>query len=184
MIFASLEERIKNFFAKKEEIKGHEVFVFEEEIKKLLQAMNGESTKGASERKGAKGGGNMRVEDLQFGEVEYPDLREFDGKKAKIERIDIMDVNIPGSLSSRKVMKFITEPVGEINGRPVVASRLFSLFQNSDGEWVIPKNSKKLNEFLTKYKIKHPAEAIGLEVTVVAFAKTVNNVERTFLSFV
>lgn len=116
------------------------------------------------------------------------DLGKFEGRKVRIEKMDVIDMPSQYDPSgSGKVLKIETEAVTSItnmDGQPVEirASELFNVLKNKKGEIGWSTDSRaKLHKFLVKMKANHPTKLLGREVTVRIRA---NNEGQQFLGFI
>lgn len=128
------------------------------------------------------------IEDLKPIEVdEMMDLSEYEGKKVKIEKVEVINVDSrfdehgnqlpPGQTIKSKALKVTTEKVGEIKNaegdvKDIRASELFSLKQKDDDSWGWSTHKKaKIQKLFMRLKAKYgeltnPKQLIGKEVTI------------------
>ena len=119
---------------------------------------------------------------------EQLDLAEYEGRKSKIEKVEVMEVDSiyddkgqqlpPGQTVKAKVLKITTESLGKIQTqdgeKEIRASELLSLKKKADGSWgwsthkkaKIQKLFKRL-ETLSKEIVNEPKHLIGKQVTVI-----------------
>jgi len=117
------------------------------------------------------------------------DLTPYEGKKAKIEKVEVVEVKsvwvdgkqVPKEKAvDTKCLKVSTEKLSEIEvkgeKKELRASELFNLVQDDEDNWGFSTNEKaKLNIFMKKMKVTHPEKLIGKEVLVLE--------KKGFLSF-
>lgn len=131
----------------------------------------------------------MDVKNLKSIERKSIDLSEYDGVKAEVELVEVVDVKsnwkdgkkLPeGETISVKCLKASTKKLGEIEVKGEIkelrASELFNLTQDEDNAWGYSTNEKaKLNIFMDKMKVKTPEELVGKKVVVL--------IKKGFLGF-
>jgi hypothetical protein len=132
-------------------------------------------------------GQNYNIDDLKaVAANEMVDLSEYEGRKAKIEHVNVIDVEssynadgtkLPaGQTITSKALKVITEKLGVIKNslgeeKEIRASELFSLKQKPDKTWGWSTHEKaKLMKFYKRMKISdpntNPKTLIGKEVVI------------------
>ena len=136
-------------------------------------------------------GGQPSVNSLRPTESEPLDLSAYEGKRVKLENIEIIEV--PTSYSDtgkQKVLRVESEAVTTVKDRtgaekPVRASELFNLTEDN-GRIGWSKNEKaKLQRFLNKVKVDHPSQLQGKEAIIRLREKTNSDDSKTtFLGFV
>lgn len=133
----------------------------------------------------------MEVSELKEIQAGGIDLSEFDGSKATIERMEVIDVPSAYTESGvQKCLQIITSAItnfkdAEGNEKPVHATELFNLRQDEDGSWGYSTNPKaKIRKFMAKMKVKQPKDLIGKQVVIRIRTKTqADGNEKEFLGF-
>ncbi len=134
---------------------------------------------------------NPTVGELEQIETGGIDLSEFEGKKAKIEKTEVVEVQSKFSESGRqKVLKVSTETITKTKNQEgedieISASELFNLVEK-DGKTGWSNNPQaKLNKLLLKYGVERPEQLIGKEITLRARDKVQEDGSKTtFLGFI
>jgi hypothetical protein len=122
------------------------------------------------------------------------DLSEFEGKKAKLEKYEVIDGKStfgedgerlpPGETIPVKLLKVYTEQVTEFEGDdgniPVYATEIFNM-KEVDGVWGISKHEKaKIQKLIKKLKVGELKDIIGKDVVL---RTRENDQGNTFLGF-
>ena len=125
------------------------------------------------------------------------DLSEFEGKKAEIEKLAVLEMDssydeegllLPKGQTRRvKVLKVITGTILESENSDkekieFKASELFNLKYDKEAEkWGYSESPKsKIQKFFTKMKVKTPKELIGKTITIRTYEKN----DSTYMGFV
>jgi len=98
------------------------------------------------------------------GEIESKpiDITEYIGKKTAIAKMKIMQNEVKGEVSY--YLNVVTQPVGKIEDKDIVASRNFGLKFDKENGGVGWSNMGKLSKFLEDHKITDYKDLIGKEV--------------------
>jgi len=132
----------------------------------------------------------MEVKDLKPIEKATIDTEKYEGTKAKIESMEVKEVDSRYSMDGKelpngqttKVQRLVikTEPLDKLKIKDkeisIYASEMFSLVQDEEGNWGFSTNpNSKLSKFLAKHKVSDPSELVGKQVIVL--------VRKGFLGF-
>lgn len=125
---------------------------------------------------------NIGLEDLEnipVGGLTPEEMDKYDGTRAKIERGEVIDDEIPfgedgkqlpeGETRSVKKVVFYTEPVGtDVLGNPIVVRENLNLKHNAATNKWGPSQHEKSNtfKFMKRYSLNHLNEAIGKEIVI------------------
>ena len=124
------------------------------------------------------------------------DLTEFEGRRAKIESLKVIDVTTPyneegtyieGLKRKVKSLKVATGKITEVETKDkgivdVVASELFNLKQDKDGSWGISSHEKAgIQRFMRRQKVGEIKELLGTTVTLKV---NTNKAGNSFLGFI
>lgn len=125
---------------------------------------------------------NIEVEDLIPVESRGIDIEEYEGSRVKIASVEIIDTTtsynekgewVEGLKRPIKKMQVITESVGTYEDKeglevPIVSSTLYGLAMDKKTNklgWSTHPNGK-LNQLMTKLKVKTPKDLVGKMVTL------------------
>lgn len=119
------------------------------------------------------------------------DLSEFEGSKATIENIEVIEVPSAYSETGKQMcLQVVTTPVtnftdAEGEEKPVHATELFNLRQDEDGSWGWSESPKaKIQKFMKKHGVKEPKSLIGKPVVIKIRPKAQpDGSEKEFLGF-
>lgn len=133
----------------------------------------------------------MEVAKLKEVKVGGTDLTEFEGKRAKIEILSVIEVpsqyTETGKMHCLKVQTdAVTQFERDGENVDIRASELFNLKDDDKGNWGFSSSPKsKLQKFMRKQGVKQPDSLKGTQVTIRVRQKTNDDGTTTdFLGFV